>query len=299
MKRGLAVAGIWLLLGAAGGAETLRIATFNIENYGLANRVTAMGYRKDYPKPEAAKAAVRTIIREINADVVVMQEMGPRPFLEELQRDLRTEGVVYPHAVLLRAADEVRHVALLSKHPLVAVTQHTDLTFKYFDETIAVKRGLLEVQISTTAGDLTLWALHLKSRYTNRPDDPNSARQRAAEATAIRNRILERTGDPAGARHLIVGDFNDVKTSPALRYMQKRGKTRIAELLPAADSRGETWTYVYRRDEVYNRVDNILVSARLKPAVVEGRAVIHDSVSVLVASDHRPVYVTLDLRGAK
>lgn len=299
MKRGLAVAGIWLLLGAAGGAEALRIATFNIENYGLANRVTAMGYRRDYPKPEAAKAALRTIIREINADVLVMQEMGPRPFLEELQRDLATEGPAYPHAVLLTAADEVRHVALLSKRPLAAVTQHTDLKFKYFDSIAPVKRGLLEVKFATSAGEFTLWALHLKSRYTNRPDDPNSAKQRAGEATAIRNRVLERMPDPAKERFLILGDFNDVRTSAALRYMQRRGKTKIAELLPAADSRGETWTYVYRRDEVYNRVDHILVSARLKPAVAGGQAVIHDSPSVLAASDHRPVYVTVDLRRAE
>lgn len=299
MKRGLAVAGVWLLFGAAGGAETLRIATFNIENYGLANRVTALGYRQDYPKPEAAKAAVRTIIREINADVVVMQEMGPRPYLAELQRDLATEGAAYPHAVLLAAADEVRHVALLSKRPLAAVTSHTDLKFKYFDDVVAVKRGVLEVQIATSAGEFTLWALHLKSRYTNRPDDPNSARRRAGEATVIRNRVLERMGDPAREKFLIVGDFNDVKTSAALRYMQRRGKTKIADLLPAADSRGEAWTYVYRREEVYNRVDHILVSARLKPAVAGGRAVIHDSAAVLVASDHRPVYVTLDLRRAE
>lgn len=299
MKRALAVAGLWLLLGGAAGAETLRIATFNVENYGPANRVTALGFRRDYPKPEAAKAALRTIIREMNADVVVLQEMGPRPYLDELQRDLRKEGADYPHAVLLQAADAVRHVALLAKRPLAAVTPHTDLQFKYFDGMIAVKRGLLEVKIATRTGEITLWALHLKSRFTNRPDDPNSARQRAAEATAIRNRILERTGNPAGARFLVVGDFNDVRTSAALRYMQKRGKTRIADLLPAADSRGETWTYVYRRDEVYNRVDHILVSAQLKPAVLGGQAVIHDSPSVLVSSDHRPVYVTLDLRRAR
>ena len=34
-------------------AETLTIATYNIENYGPADRVTKAGYRKDYPKPEA------------------------------------------------------------------------------------------------------------------------------------------------------------------------------------------------------------------------------------------------------
>jgi hypothetical protein len=41
-----------------------------------------------------------------------------------------------------------------------------------------VKRGLLEITLATTAGDLTLFGLHLKSRFTDRPDDPMSAVRR-------------------------------------------------------------------------------------------------------------------------
>src|SRR3954464_10987169 len=81
-------------------AETLTIATYNIENYGPADRMTEAGYRKDYPKPEAEKRALRTVIRGLGADVLVLQEMGGQPYLDELQRDLKTAGCDYPFAAL-------------------------------------------------------------------------------------------------------------------------------------------------------------------------------------------------------
>jgi endonuclease/exonuclease/phosphatase family metal-dependent hydrolase len=234
------------------------------------------------------------VIRALDADLLVLQEMGGQAYLEELRRDLATEGLDYPHAFLLEADDGQRHVALLAKKPPLAVIPHPKLTFKYFDMAAELKRGLLEIRIGTVEGEVTLWALHLKSRYTDRPDDPLSAKRRAGEATAIRDLVLARFPDPASARYLVLGDFNDVKSSAAVRCLLKRGKTVITELLPATDSRGESWTYVHRKDEVYQRVDHFLVSPGLRTAVHGGRAVIYDGPGVAAASDHRPVFVTLE-----
>ena len=77
-----------LALAAALGAETLTVATFNVENYTLADRMVEGVFRQEYPKPEAEKAAVRRVIRAIRPDVLALQEMGAAPFLEVLQRDL-------------------------------------------------------------------------------------------------------------------------------------------------------------------------------------------------------------------
>src|SRR4051812_46228676 len=120
---------LWVVVARA---ESLKVATYNVENYGPANRITEAGYRKDYPKPEPEKRALRTVIRALNADVLVVQEMGPQVYLDELRRDLKSEGLDYPHATLATAADTDRHLAVMSKRPLVAVTTHTDLQFKYF-----------------------------------------------------------------------------------------------------------------------------------------------------------------------
>jgi hypothetical protein len=126
--------------------------------------------------------------------------MGGQPNLDELQRDLKTEGTDYPYAVLLEGSDADRHVALLSKRPLKSVVPHVDLEFAYFGGKERVKRGMLEVTISTAASDLTLFGVHLKSRFTDRPDDPMSALRRAGEATAVRDCVPQRVGEPATAR---------------------------------------------------------------------------------------------------
>lgn len=285
----------WLLAVAWAQAETLRIATYNVENYGAADRVIAAGYRRDYPKPEIAKAALRAVIRAVAADVVILQEMGGPVYLDELRRDLRAEGLDYAFGQVLEADDEDRHLAVLARHQPRALESHADLTYRYRGGEGRLKRGLMEVTLATSAGEITIWGMHLKSRFTDHAADPQSARRRAGEATAIRDLILARNPDPKAARYVILGDFNDGRTSQAVRFMAKRGKTTIAELLPAADSRGETWTYAYRKEDTYQRVDHVMVSPGLAPWVTAGRAEICDVAETMSASDHRPVVVTLQL----
>ncbi|HVU23422.1 MAG TPA: endonuclease/exonuclease/phosphatase family protein [Opitutus sp.] len=300
MRRALlALLAAGVLLPAMGRGETLTIATYNVENYDATNRMTPEGYRKDYPKPEAQKRALRAVIRAVDADVIALQEMGTLPYLQELQRDLKAEGVDYPHALLLDGPDEVRHVAILSRRAFTSVAQHATLTFPYFGAPEKVKRGLLEVRLATADGELTIFTLHLKSRYTDRPDDPRSALRRVGEAVAVRDAVLREFPEPARARFVIAGDFNDDKASKPVQRMLERGKTVVAELLPAADARGETWTHNYRKEDNYTRVDHILVSPWLAGAVRGGTARIYDGPGVREASDHRPVVVTLELGGGK
>jgi hypothetical protein len=181
----------------SGRAETLTVATYNIENYGVADRMTDEGYRKEYPKPEAEKQALRAVIRRLKADVLLLQEVGGPAYLEELRRDLKAEGLDYPQAYVLEGNDPDRHVAVLSRRPFKAVVPHPDLEFPYFKTKERVKRGLLELTLFTAGGEVTLFAVHLKSRFTDRPDDPQSAQRRVGEATAIRDAVLERFPDPA------------------------------------------------------------------------------------------------------
>ena len=275
--------------------ETLTIATYNVENYVAAGRRVGDVYRPAYPKPEAAKAALRQVIRALDADVLALQEMGPPAYLEELRRDLLAEGMDYPHAALAEGADADRHLAVLSRRPLTRVRTEAELAFRYFGGREPVKRGVLEVTLTAGAEELTLFIVHLRSRFTDRPEDPGSAACRAGEAGAIRDHVLQRFPDPAVARFLILGDCNDTKGSKPLRLLTKRGGMIIARLLDAADPRGETWTYTYFKADTYERVDHVLVSPGLLPAVVGGRARIYDGPGVREASDHRPVVVTLEL----
>jgi endonuclease/exonuclease/phosphatase family metal-dependent hydrolase len=280
--------------GSETSAETLKIATYNVENYVATNRMTEDGYRLDYPKPEKQKAALRNVIRSLNADILVLQEMGGSAYLEELRRDLKSSGIDYPHAVLLLGPDPDRHVALLSKRAIAKSQQHTDLRFDYFKQTERLKRGLLEVQFETAAGPLTLFAAHFKSRFTDRADDPRSELRREAEAVAVRNLVLVRFPNPALDQFIILGDFNDDRSSKTLQRLLKRGSTRIGNLVPVVDSRGESWTHAYRKQDSYTRVDHILLSPALSARFVEGSGIIFDGPGVTEASDHRPVSVTLE-----
>jgi len=272
----------------------LKIATYNVENYGAINRRTLHGFRTNYPKSETAKRALRQTIREIDADVLVFQEMGPFPYLLEFQRDLKSEGMNYPHLVLMRGPDEARHVAALSRIPFAGVHEHSLLRFEYQGWSETVKRGLLELRFATQSGPLALWAVHLKSRYTDNKADSESAIRRAAEAMRIREFILQRITDTGTDLYLILGDFNDTKASQSIRYLLYKSNLKISELLPAFDSRGEHWTYHNARDDSYWRVDHILVSPSLLPFVKDGAAQIADGPQVRAASDHRPLSVTID-----
>lgn len=287
---GLLLASALLFVSAK--AETLKIATYNVENYVAADRMTEAGFRKAYPKPESEKHALRQVILRLEADILVLQEMGPRPYLDELLRDLKREGLDYPYAVLLDGPDTERHVAVIAKRTLQAIP-HAALSFSYFGTQEKVKRGLLELRLMTSAGELTLFAVHLKSRYTDRPDDPESALRREGEAAAVQSAI-EKAFPKRDGRFLVLGDFNDDRASRTLQRLLKHGNRRVSVLLPAVDSRGETWTHHYRKEDRYSRLDHILISPGLLSSVRGGVGSIEDGVGTLDASDHRPLVVTLD-----
>lgn len=288
---------IKILVVASSGALT--VATYNVENYTLANRMVDGVYRSGYPKPEKEKAALRQVIAGIAPDILAVEEMGPQAFLDDFQQELKQAGQDYPHAVVLEAADKDRHVAVLSKVPFKEIKQHAAVPLTYFGQQERVKRGVLEVVFATTEGDFSLFVVHLKSKYTERPDDPESAQQRALEAEAVRDLVLSRHPDPARAKFIICGDWNDTRGTRPVKAMQKRGDTVVGDLVQAADSRGEVWTHFFRREDLYSRIDFMLASPALKPFIAGNRAKIGDGPGVGDASDHRPVYVSLTLDPVK
>jgi len=289
---------VYLLLCVATRAA-LTVATYNVENYTIADRMVEGVYRPAYPKPEKEKAALAQVIAGIAPDVLAVCEMGKPEFLAEFQRELKAAGQDYPHAVVLEAADADRHVAVLAKVPFKEVRRHAAVPLTYFGEADVVKRGVLEVIFATNEGDVSLFVIHLKSKYTERKDDPEGGIRRGLEAEAVRDLVLSRYPEPAKAKFIICGDWNDTRTTRPVRALQKRGETEIGELLRAADSKGETWTHYFRREDIYSRIDYLLVSPGLKPLVAGGRAKIWDGPGTTEASDHRVVFMSLQLTPAR
>ena len=287
--------GVVAVFGRDARAERITIATYNLENYVSVGRRVNGVYRENSPKPDAEKAALHAVIAGLHADVIVLQEMGPLPYLRELQNDLAREGHGYPYGEVLEAADKERHVAVISRRPFARIAGHDELRIKYFGSSVPVKRGLLDARFKVGHVLLTVFAVHLKSRLTERADDEQSAIERVAEARAVRNCILREFPEPSASAFVLLGDCNDVPKSKPIAALLHRGKTKLFEIVPAEDSRGETWTEWYRREDSYSRIDYAMVSPGLAGAVVGGEARIADGPETLIASDHRPVVVTLEL----
>lgn len=297
MRRGWAALLALVVALAAGGApDALTVLSWNVENYVAEDRMVEGEYRTEYPKPEAAKAALRAALRALSPDVLALQEMGPEPYLAELQRDLAAEGAAYPHRALLDGPDPKRHLAVLARVPLARVTLHPTVPVRGQKDRDGrpqlVRRGVLEVAVTCGGREVTLFLVHLKSRHTNDPADPFSAAQRLGEAEAVRDLVLRRFPRPAAAAFLLLGDCNDTPRSRPLQALIRRGDTAITEMLPARDADGDGWTHHYRKEDTFSRVDYLLVSPGLRPAVA--RAWIFDSADVRAASDHRPVLVRFD-----
>jgi len=285
----------WALTVSVTAADSIRVASLNVCNYLLEDRWIDQVYRRDYPKPEAEKAALRQIIREVEPEILALQEMGPEPFLNELQRDLSIEGVVYPYRAWMQAEDPSRHLAILSKIPFHKVIRHVHLDFPYLGGRTGVKRGLLEAQFRSGKGIWSLFVVHLKSRYTSNEEDPESSVRREKEARAIRNLIRQRKEDGGIYGFLVAGDFNDHPVSAPLRRFLEISGNPFCGMVHAADSRGELWTYFNRKQAYYARIDYFLCSPSLRPHISGDKAIIVDDPLMLEASDHRLLYLDLQV----
>ena len=229
------------------------------------------------------------MIRRVDPDVLALQEMGDESFLRELQNDLKAEGLDYPHAVLMSGADTVRHTAVLAKIPFVATHQYDNLSFKHFGKKRFVKRGLLETVFETNGQTWSLFVLHLKSRRTSWEMDPQSFYYRLGEATVCSKQIQKRYASNPQALYLVAGDFNATQGSPILQQFDTF-TTRV----PTYDDNGETWTYYYARENVYESVDFLLASPNLFERVKGKKGMIENKPKVKVVSDHRMIYLDLE-----
>ncbi|HTB64089.1 MAG TPA: endonuclease/exonuclease/phosphatase family protein [Opitutales bacterium] len=271
---------------------TLRLATYNVRNYNLIDRRIDGEFKPKWPKPETEKTALRAVICAAHPDILALEEMGLEPELEELRRDLASEGLTYTYSVLVHGPDPDRHVAILSRVPLAAVHPHESITYKSSGVTKEVSRGLLEVDIVTNGQPWALYVVHLKSRLTESSDDPQSAAQRDSEATALRNIVRQEQSLANGAFVAVVGDFNDSRDSPALKRFTELDAKPLLTISPDADSHGETWTSSYGRADEYDRSDYILLSPALAP-LRKSPGGIEDIPASADASDHRLVWVDL------
>lgn len=298
-RRWLTLALVLLLPGPlrAAPAPGFTLVTYNVENYLLEPRGTRPA------KSAAARAAICEGLRRLEPDVVALQEIGDTNALLDLQRALRSAGLDLPHAAVAGGFDTNIQVAVLSRWPFRAVDAHEEAGFLLRGRRFRPARAFLEVDIEPAPGfRCTLINAHLKSRRESGSAPQDELREQ--EALLLRQLVDRRLQQNPQAYLAVLGDFNDVRDSRPLRLLLGRGRTALVDTRPeeAAPTAGEgerrqgrgiAWTHHYAKEDVYSRVDYILLTPALGRHWQSGEARVGAWSDWDLASDHRPLSVRL------
>src|ERR1035438_2478185 len=208
-----------LLWARSAGAETFRVATYNVESY--LDEATQTRSAKSVE----AKAKIRESIRALKPDVLAMQEMGGTNALLELRDSLKAEGLDLPYWEHITGFDTNIHVAILSKFPIIARRPHTDDSFLLSGRRFRVSRGFAEVDIQVNTNySFTLMTAHLKSKRAVAQADETELR--LEEAKLLREKVDVILSANPNANLVVLGDFNDTKDSASTKAVIGRGKRK-------------------------------------------------------------------------
>lgn len=268
------------------------VATYNVENYLGAEPVPEGGKSRGKPKTEAAITALIRVIKEINPDVLGVCEMGSPERFEDFKKRLAAEGLGYVDSEYLQAADPDRHLALVSRFPIVARHSRADVPFEINGQPEKVRRGFLDVTIQVAPDyQLRMVGVHLKSKLAVASGEAVVRRHEAQEL----RRHLEKILVPAPETNLVCyGDFNDTRDTAMFAEISGiRGTPTYLDDVPAKDELGDRWTHYWKTAEIYARIDYLFVSPALVREVVPNSGRVNRAEVWSAASDHRAVSATI------
>jgi endonuclease/exonuclease/phosphatase family metal-dependent hydrolase len=274
------------------------IATFNVENY-LGEEVVAAetGARRSRPKAEKAIDAVVQVIKDINPDILGVCEMGEPERFEDFKKRLAAAGLGYTDFEYVQAQDSERHLALVSRFPIVARQSLTNVSFELAGRPEKVRRGFLDVTVEIAKGyQVRFVSAHLKSKL---PTPEGEALVRRNEALLLRRHLDEIFLADSNVKLVCFGDFNDLKNEPAYHEITGVRGSGYMAALPAKDELGDTWTEYWKAADLYSRIDYIFVSPALHRDIAAASPRVYRSAYWNEASDHRAVYATIVPMGRK
>jgi len=276
-------------------AGEFNFVAYNLKNYLKMDRRVDGEFKRDAPKPENEITELVKIIVATAPDVFGVCEIGVEADLADLKTRLASAGINYPHAALALAADKTRHVALLSKYPIVANNSQTDLTYRIGEKELSFQRGILDVTVQAAAGyQLRCLGLHLKSK--REVEEASQAIMRRNEAELLRAHIDKILTEKPETNLIVYGDFNETRNELPIKVVRGRFGTPTALTdIQLADERGDRWTYYWRYADQYSRFDFIFASKGLVPEILQEKSRIHHGgANWYLASDHRPLVVRIE-----
>lgn len=250
--------------------------------------------QRDDQSWEEALAHVADAVVEIDADVLALQEVEDRSAVERLNALLANRGEGYPFYWVGAGDDPFtgQDVAILSRFPSLTepVRSYPAMQEDFHTSSgyprVAGLHKFMRVDIEVEGEPVTVFALHLKSRLGNQI---TSDGERIAQARMVR-RLVRPVLEKGRPNVVVMGDFNDVPGSPALREI--RGLNDASwDLSNAAESErmsGEAWTYEYRGKR--DQIDHVLLSKFLFDRIaaasvirIDDQASDHDAFAVDIA----------------
>ncbi len=265
------------------GETTLKIAEYNVQNLfdlyydGTEYEEYIPNTRSNWNiKTYTIKLKhVARVIKELNADIVALEEVETLQALKDLRRTLQNIGVYYKYYAIADAKRTTVKVAVLSKVPFIYKKEiWVSRTTRY--------RNILELKYRIDDEEFYLFVNHWKSKN-------GSESKRIVSARALKKRLKEIGYDK---NIIITGDFNSdyeeyVKFRHRYKLNDTHGKTGInhvlntikttssakkAHLLPKELynlwydlPKEQRWNYIHRDNK--ETLDSIIVS---KPVLERG-----------------------------
>lgn len=281
-------------------AGTFRLATYNVENYVLADTASRQA------KSQAAIGKVTECIQAAKPDVLALQELGGSNALLQLRLNLKAIGLNFAYWTLVPGHDTNVQVGVLSRFPITANRSHTNLSFLLQGRRFHVSRGFAELEIQVSDQyQFTLFTTHLKSK--RQVPEADEAALRSEEAKLLRERVDARLAADPNRNIVVLGDFNDTKDSAAIKAIVGRGRTRLVDTRPAErngdnqlnpnpnwEPRNVTWTHYFGREDSYSRIDYLLLSPGMAREWIPQETYIPAVANWGVASDHRAIVATIE-----
>ena len=221
----------------SGDPNQIVISTFNVENLFDGEDDP---YTNDEGTPEKSREGIEQLaaaIRKANADVVALQEVENRGYLERFVKlflpEMGYNYIVQYDGNDMRGID----VALLSRAPIGEVTSRRHLEFVGPDG--VTRRFQRDVPAITVlpkdAPPIEIWPVHLKSKSDSAE---TSEPIRLAEAAQLRKLLDAKFAADPEARIVVTGDFNDTRDSKSMSTILGSGATEMWAPVPkeTADS---------------------------------------------------------------
>jgi endonuclease/exonuclease/phosphatase family metal-dependent hydrolase len=273
------------------GERSVIFAHYNLENYLVMDRREG-GQIVHAPKPDKEIEPLLRIIHEIHPDLLGIAEIGTPDQFQSFRERLAKEGITFVDSEYVNGPDPDRHIALLSRFPIVSHNSEANVPIQLPNETESIRRGILDVTVQIATGfELRLIGAHLKSKLPVPEGEELVRRQEAQELRRHVDRVMKAKID---VPLLVYGDLNDTKDQPAIQEVlgDRQNPNHLTDLW-LSDYAGDHWTYYQKFTDTYVRIDYILISRSLLPSIDRKHCYVFRSADWNEASDHRPVVATI------